>query len=337
MEEIPCLGAKERLTITMSGKKTRLETVASRSPAAGKRAQGSSPPAQVSGRWLLAALSGVIAVAAVCAWAALCMLFWQGSWQLLYHPDSKVARTPASARLPFDSIAFAVGEDGIPQLKGWWVPAAQDAAFSRFTALLLHGQTGNLGGTVDSLVRLHTVGVNVLAFDYRGYGQSSFVRPSELRWRQDAGWALDYLTATRHIDPHTIVLDGQDLGANLALEIAAAHPELAGVIVESPMPSPMDVIFQDPRAKLVPARLLVRDRYDLHAAAPGVRIPALWFEWNSPNGQNGLSDEAGAYRQIASRKTLVWLNPQSRVDQDFADALTRWLDELPHQAAANGN
>jgi uncharacterized protein len=323
----------------MSGMKTRLQIVA-RSPSAAAKGTPSSSqpqPVMVSGRWLLVALSATIAAAALCAWAALCLLFWQGSWQLLYCPSSAIARTPASAGLSFESIAFAIGEDGTPQLNGWWVPATQGAAFSRFTVLLLHSQTGNIGDTADALVRLHAIGVNVLAFDYRGYGQSKFIRPSEVRWRQDTASALNYLTSTRHVDSNVIVLDGQGLGANLALEVADAHPELAGVIVESPIASPMNTIFQDSRAKLVPARLLVRDRYNLYAAADGVRIPVLWLEGYSPNEPNGLRGEPPAYRQIADHKTLVWLNPQLHADKDFADALTRWLDDLPHHASVKNN
>jgi len=285
-------------------------------------------PPRVSGRWLALAATGTVAAAALCAWGALCLLFWQGSWQLLYHPTAAIPRTPASEGLAFEPVAFAVTEEGTPRLKGWWIPAEHGAKFSRLTVLLLHGENGNLGDTTGALARLHAVGVNVFAFDYCGYGQSQFARPSEAHWREDAEWALDYLTATRHIREETIVLDGQDLGANLALEVAAAHPELAGVIVESPAPAPMDAIFQDPRARLVPARLLVRDRYDLDAAAKDIRIPAMWIERNAPAGEDGSKEEPAAYRQIAGRKTLLRLNSSPASGRDFSDALARWLDDL---------
>jgi hypothetical protein len=175
----------------------------------------------ISGRWLLSAIAIVVPLAAFCAWAVLCLLFWQGSWQLLYHPTSAITRTPASVGLAFDPVGFAPTDTGAPQLQGWWISAAPSA---RNTVLYLHGQNGNLADTLDDLASLHAAGVNVLAFDYRGYGQSQFAHPSEARWRQDSEWALQYLTATRHVDPRTIVLDGRALGANLALEVAAAHP-----------------------------------------------------------------------------------------------------------------
>jgi uncharacterized protein len=308
----------------MSGRKTRLKVIARAPSQAGKHghSRSQSQPAQVSGRWLILAVSTAITAAAFCTWGALCLLFWQGCWQLLYHPSPTVARTPSSVGLGFEPVAFAVSDEGVPRLTGWWIPAASDAEFNRFTILLLHGQTGNLGDTVDSLERLHAVGVNVFAFDYRGYGQSRFARPSEAHWRQDTKWALRYLTATRHIDSSTIVLYGEGLGANLALEMAASHSELAGVITESPLAEPVNPIFSDARAQLVPARLLVRDRYDLQAAASKVRIPVLWFEGITPN------EESQTYAQIVGRKMVVSLLPSADSGKQVADALARWFGDL---------
>jgi len=323
----------------MTGKKKGLEIVA-RGPGqggyktgAGKRApagpsEGSGPP-QVPGRWLLGAVALAIGAAVLCAWCALCLLFWQGSWQLLYHPASVVMRTPSTAGLAFDAVGFASTDAGTPRLAGWWIAAAPDAKFAGLTVLYLHGQDGNLGDSVDALARLHAAGVNVLALDYRGYGQSQFVRPSEAHWRQDAEWAMQYLTGTRHVAPGAIVLDGTALGANLALEEAAAHPELAGVIVESPLADPAHAIFSDARARMVPAHLLVRDCYDLNAAAANVRVPVLWFGWDERSKAGVVPREPEAYGRIAGRKMLVWLSPQKNIDMQIVDALARWLDELP--------
>ncbi len=322
----------------MSREKTRLHNVSRGTAPAVKEAGGGahprsqparvSGPAQVSGHWLLGAVPLTIAAAGLCVWFALCLLFWQGSWQLLYHPAAAVARTPASAGLAFDSVGFATTDTGVPRLKGWWVPAAPGASFSHITALYLHGQDGNLGDTVDALARLHTVGVNVLAFDFRGYGQSQFVRPSEAHWRQDAEWSLQYLTGTRHIYSGTIVLDGAGLGANLALEVAAAHPELAGVILDSPIEIPADAIFNDPRARLVPAHLLFRDRYDLDKPASALHIPSLWFEIVHSAGLAGSRQESETYKRVAARKMLVRLAPSTDIDKQYKDALAPWLDGL---------
>ena len=289
----------------------------------------SAPHPTVSARWLLIATSLAVLAAGACAWGTLCLLFWQGSWQLLYHPTSAVTRTPASVGLAFDPVGFATTEAGQPLLKGWWIPAATDARYIRYTFLYLHGHNGILGDTVDDLAALHAVGVNVLAFDYRGYGQSQFAHPCEARWREDTDWALQYLTGTRHLAANTIVLDGKDLGANLALEIGALHPELAGIILQEPLDAPVNAIFNDPRARLVPAHLLVRDRFDAIPPATALRIPSLWFLQSPTPGRVASPDHLGAFKKVTAPKMLVWLAPLPNANKDFENSLSRWLDDLP--------
>ncbi len=309
-----------------------MRVAARRTPAGAKEAaSGRTAPPTVSGRWIAGAFGIVVLAAAVCAYGSLCLLFWQGWWQLLYRPAAKVTRTPASVGLAFDPVGFAATDTGQPRLKGWWVPAAADAPFRRYTVLYLHGQKGNLSGCVDALAALHAAGVNALAFDYRGYGESEFVHPSEKRWREDTDWVLAYLEQTRQIAPGNIVLDGTELGANLAIETAAAHPELAGVVLNDPEARPMEVVFGDPRAQLVPARLLARDRYDLNAPAKRLRIPSLWFVDAEQNSARGAQMAAApeAYGEVGARKMLVWLTDSSSRQREFEDALSRWLGELP--------
>jgi len=285
----------------------------------------------VSGRWMLIAVSIAIVAAAGCAWLTLCLLFWQGNWQLLYHPEAQVKRSPSDAGLAYDSVAFAATDAGVPQLKGWWIPAAADARYGRYTVLYFHGEKGNLGDAVEDVAALHAVGLNVLAFDYRGYGQSQFVRPSEAHWREDAEWALSYLTATRHVAANTIILDGHGLGADLALEVAAAHAELAGVVVDSLVAHPMTAVFDDARARLVPARLLMRDRYDAELAGAALLVPSLWiFPANLFGKVPGRSGNPPGYDRITAGKMTLWIDASGSGGQ-FADGVSRWLDELPRR------
>lgn len=286
----------------------------------------SAQPPLISPRWLAASIGLAIAAAVICAWAALCLLFWQGSWQLLYHPAATISSTPAAAGLTFESIAFDPDNSGQPQLTAWWIP--QSPLCPR-TILYLHGADGNLSNTVNLAARLHKANLNVFAFDYRGYGQSRFAHPSEIHLLHDADAAIAYLTGTRHIPAASIVLLGTGLGADLALEVASAHSELAGVIIDQPLTNPMQAIFSDPRAGLVPAHALVRDRYDLTTDASDVRIPTLWLE--SDTGSAGSAQQAPeAYSQIPARKMLVWLPPGSARQSEMDAQLARWLDALGH-------
>jgi hypothetical protein len=299
-------------------------TVTPKSAGSYPRNDRRTPPPTVSGRWLLTAATLSVEAAGFCAWGALCLLFWQGSWQLLYHPSGTITRTPASGGVVYDPVAFATTEAAEARLKGWWIPAEPGARYGRFTVLYLHGQDGNLSDSADALAALHLAGLNVFAFDYRGYGQSQFQRPSEARWREDADWAIQYLTGTRHVAAGTIVLDGQALGANLALEVAAAHPELAGVVLDSPIESPMDAVFNDPRAHMVPAHLLVRDRFEMSTAAAGLKIPSLWFY----SAEGAHAEEPSVAKRVSPQKMLVWLKAGAEENQSRADSLARWLDDL---------
>jgi len=307
-----------------SFQKTRMS--APERPAPGRGSNSASEPPTVSGKWLLSAGAIAIAAAALCAWGTLCILFWQGSWQLLYHPKASVNRTPASANLPFESVGFATNAAGEPPLRGWWIPASSE---TRFTAVYFHGADGNLGDTVNALSRLHAAGLSIFAIDYRGYGQSQFIHPSEARWREDAESTLGYLTETRHIPANTIVLVGRGLGANLALEVAAAHPDLAGVVVEQPLESPTAAIFNDPRARLVPASLLVSDRWQTTLAASNLLIPSLWFYWTPERIADLEQDKPEAYERVPARKSLVWLTRSPEEQQQFKSALRGWIDQLP--------
>lgn len=293
-------------------------------PGAQRLHPDSAPTAQpplISARWLGLAVGAAVAAAAICGWAALCLLFWQGSWQLLYHPSAAVPRTPSSVGLSFQSVLFGPNSAGQPQLQGWWIP---HPAAARYTVLYLHGADGNVGNTVDALQPFADAGLNVFAFDYRGYGTSAAAHPSESGWRQDAEAAIVYLTATRHIPAASLLLAGKDLGANLALEMAAAHPELAGVVLDQPLADPMRSVFSDPRAKLVPARVLVLDRFDLGGPASELRIPVLWMARAPATAQQ----PPAAYQTVTARKTIVWLPLASNATGNSGAALTRWLDDL---------
>ncbi len=332
----------------MARKKPNLQVIAGRRPSASApgpglqsalaqaarnrtapRGPAPAAPAQVSWRWLLLAITGALAAAALCVWGVLCLLYWQGSWQLLYHPSAVIARTPASAGLAFDAIGFATTPSGIARLSGWWIPAAPDAPESRYTVLYLHDRDGNLSNTVDALGQLHAAGVNVFAFDYRGYGQSLFAHPSEKRWLEDAGSAFAYLTATRHIDPHFLVVDGRGLGADLALEFAAAHPDLAGVVADSPLEDGARALLDDARARIVPAHLLARDRWDLTASAETLRIPSLWFLPFPARTQNGApSENPPFFDKVTAPKMFVWLPPGQPTTVSFPAEFARWLDSI---------
>jgi pimeloyl-ACP methyl ester carboxylesterase len=287
----------------------------------------------VSPLWLLKAAAVAFLAALALAWLALCLLYWQGSWQLLYHPKTEITRTPASTGLAFEAINFSATETGVTQLAGWWLPNAN----ASHTILYLHGADGNLSDTVDALAALHAQNLSIFAIDYRGYGKSlpmqAAGRPNEKHLRQDAEWALTWLTLTRSIPAKSIVIYGSGLGANVAAELAADHSELAGIILDQPSQNALAPIFNDPRSRLVPAHWLVEDRYDLFGPATRLKLPSLWLLPQSKDKNVGesrpwITPVGPIYDRVPGQKLVAWVTEPAIADPHFSETLHRWLDDL---------
>jgi hypothetical protein len=93
------------------------------------------------------------------------------------------------------------------------------------------------------------------------------------------------------------------------------------------MEFPVNAIFNDPRARLVPAHMLAKDRYDLNAPAVDLRVPSLWLLW-TPAQVSANEDKPQAYQNVQARKSLVWLTNSPDAEKNYYIALTRWLGDL---------
>ncbi|ODU55526.1 MAG: hypothetical protein ABT04_00710 [Granulicella sp. SCN 62-9] len=199
-----------------------------------RRSEASPQPETVDPVWLAKAIGVTLALAFVCGYLALCFLFYQGQWQIVLHP-ARTATAPASIEgAAFEAVHFAPGSDAIPKLTGWWIPAVPQGRFHEATVLFLPAGDGSLADSTPTLGLLHTLGINVFAFDYRGYGQSAKVHPSQQRMTEDADSAWQYLTQSRGVPPERIVLYGTGVGASLATRLAQSHATVSALILDAP-------------------------------------------------------------------------------------------------------
>jgi pimeloyl-ACP methyl ester carboxylesterase len=273
----------------------------------------------VSGKWLLGALGVMVALAAVCAYGTLCLLFYQGSWQLIFHPSRSVAANPASLNIPYEEIKFDYTETGKSQLTGWWIPAGADARYAANTILYLHDGHGSLGNTLSQLQTLHALGINLFAFDYRGFGQSADLHPSETSLNQDADAAVAYLTATRHLPAHSIIGYGVGLGAPIATAIAARHSEIAALVIENLSPAASTLFSADARAKILPVSLLTSDRLNPTETLKALSTPKLFLERGAgPETEN-------AFHAAHNPKQFFAIAPDDPAK--YLEAMHRFLDE----------
>ncbi|WP_201276339.1 alpha/beta hydrolase [Methylotetracoccus oryzae] len=190
---------------------------------------------------------------------------WQN--RLVYFPQagSSDDPTPSALKIDYDDV-WVPTADG-ERLHGWFLPVSQPRA----TAVLFHGNAGNLSHRLPWLPMFQQLRWSALLFDYRGYGTSTG-KPSEDGTYADAAAVWRYLTETRHVAADQIVLIGESLGGAIAAH-QATRAQPAALVLHSAFTSVPDLAAE--LYPFLPARLLARFDYDTRRAVTNARCPVL--------------------------------------------------------------
>ena len=264
--------------------------------------------------WLLWAGLGLISFGVLCAYLTVCIVFSKTQWQLVLQPSHILDRTPATLQLPFEEVRFSPGPDGQPQLDGWWMPLEDRRAP---LVLLLHGGAGTMADALPLAQILHSAGLQVFLFDYRGFGRSSGAHPAQASMRADVEDALAYLKASHSGAGNAILPVGEGIGASLAIHLAASHPDLPAVILYSPDGDLGERAAQAPRSHLVPFSLLFHETFPLEGPLASLPTPKLIL---SP----GKNARASFAREAAPPKMSIEL--PAGEEAGFTTGLRRFLD-----------
>jgi hypothetical protein len=185
--------------------------------------------------------------------------------RMLFLPTSELVADPGAIGLAFEDVEIDT-RDG-ERLHAWWVPHAQ----ARGTLLFAHGNAGNVSYRLDSLRLFHRLRLNVLIFDYRGYGRSTG-RPTEAGLYRDGEAARRWLTENAGVDADDLVLFGRSMGAAVAARLATGH-RAACLIAESAFTS-----VPDRAAEIywwLPVRWLLHIRMDTRRSVGEADLPVL--------------------------------------------------------------
>ncbi len=142
-------------------------------------------------------------------------------------------------------LSFTVDVPGVKagsteQLHLWWLPGNSAQAP---TLLYLHGTFRNLYQNLPKIDALREAGFAVVAVDYRGWGDSTPIIPSEATIYADANVAWAELVR-RQPDPRKRVIYGHSMGSGVAVELASHHhggSDYGALILESSFPRLPDV------------------------------------------------------------------------------------------------
>jgi hypothetical protein len=106
------------------------------------------------------------------------------------------------------------------------------------TVLFFGGYGFYLVQSTDYLDAFLDHNVNVMMWDYRGYGRSGG-EPSVATMKSDALRAYEVLQGRPGVSPETTILHGHSLGTFVASHVADERP-VGGLVLESPITAPED-------------------------------------------------------------------------------------------------
>jgi uncharacterized protein len=206
--------------------------------------------------------------------AAVARLMWQET-ELIFRTAG--ARNDARPAFPYEQIELR-RSDGMRQFA--WVMKRGDAPATPVRAddlwvLFLHGNASTIASrmNVAHYTRLHELGFNVLAPEYRGYNGLEGL-PSEASVAADARAAYDYLRHELRVPPGRLAIFGWSLGAAVAVGLAS-EVDARAVILEGAPASIADIGQQ--RYPMFPIRWIIKNPFDAIDKVRGVRAPLLFL------------------------------------------------------------
>ena len=209
-------------------------------------------------------------------------------------------------------VQFTSG--GIP-CAGLHVPAHDDALVSaagRPVVILAHG----LAGTVDSGLEpfahaFAAAGLDALAFDYRGFGNSQGTPRQRVRLADqvaDFHAAIDAAKELPGVDPSRVVVWGISLAGGHVLQVAGERSDIAAVISVVPMVDGLAaarhaLASHRPRQLLQSTALGIRSRLMDRAGRAAVTMPVV-----AQPGELGALTLPGAYEDYLAIAGPSWRN-----------------------------
>jgi alpha-beta hydrolase superfamily lysophospholipase len=231
----------------------------------------STPHRRPIRRFLLVALGGLVLLGAQLG----CVNLEEKQSEWIFQPGDRTWRGGLAAAegmddvwIPFESKVD--GHAGEPvRLHALWLPQEDPAAP---VLLYLHGARYDVRGSAPRMRRMHELGFAVLGVDYRGFGKSTLMRPTEKLAVEDARAAWDWIALQRPAARRFVF--GHSLGGAIAVELATQTDDEAGLIIEGSFTSIPDVVSTF-RWGWLPVSPFITQRFDAASRIGDVGSPVL--------------------------------------------------------------
>lgn len=158
-------------------------------------------------------------------------------------------------------------------LYGYWVQS--NGRRPGLTLLYCHGNKKSLDEYWDRVMMLYELGINLLIFDYRGFGRSDG-EPDEAGLFADGEAAWEFLQEEKAMLPDSLILYGYSLGNVVSIHLAAEVVDPLCMIAEAPFASATS-LAQGSVAFGLPAGWLTEGNYDNASTIERITTPYLHF------------------------------------------------------------
>jgi fermentation-respiration switch protein FrsA (DUF1100 family) len=184
---------------------------------------------------------------------------------LLYFPSKKIFSTPAEIDLKFEQVSLVTSDN--VRISAWFIPAEK----AEYTVIYCHGNGGNLSYYLNVVAFLNGLNLNCLAFDYRGYGDSSG-RQTEQGTYLDAEAAYNWVVKEKNISPDKIIIFGWSLGGAIAAHLAA-KVDCAALVLDSAFTNYADIAQK--HFFFLPIKLFAKYNYNTFDYIKNIRCPVM--------------------------------------------------------------
>jgi uncharacterized protein len=206
----------------------------------------------------------------------------QRAW--IFQPGDRSWGNTAQAAADMDEVWIDFASEGTgtsAKLHGLWLAQPNFEAQPKTPVVLyLHGARYNVQGSAFRMRRLHDLGFSVLSIDYRGFGKSTQVLPSETLAVEDARAAWAWLAARYPTRPRYIY--GHSLGGAIAIDLASQVADESGTLVEGTFSSIPDVA-SSLRFGWLPIGPLITQRFESAAKVARIGSPLLVLHGSEDN------------------------------------------------------
>jgi fermentation-respiration switch protein FrsA (DUF1100 family) len=195
------------------------------------------------------------------------LLIWAGQRTMIYFPDRDVPAPAVTGLADVEAVRIQ-SADGVT-LQAWFVPSRTQQPSP--AAIVFNGNAGNKAYRSSLAAALRGLGLSVLLFDYRGFGDSEG-SPTEGGLYEDARAVRRYVAGRSDVRADRLLYFGESLGSAVAVRLAVEHTP-AALILRSPFTSLVDVGRL--HYPILPVRWLLRDRFSSVDTIASVRAPVL--------------------------------------------------------------